>query len=153
MASSVHAPSAASGTRARAATCASDAPSRPRRATSVTGRERGLRESLNSFSYFLPAPAVRALPDVLHLFSHVSSGRLLSFPLAAMTVRDVLELPDTEVPEAGLDQLAQVLNEEETAPGMNALEKAPILGDKLLKVVEGEHDSTGAGSVQELQVD
>ena len=63
----------------------------------------------------------------------------------------MLELPDTEVPEAGLDQLAQVLNEEETAPGMNALEKAPILGDKLLKVVEGEHDSTGAGSVQELQ--
>ena len=52
-----------------------------------------------------------------------------------------------------LDQIAQVLTEENAAPGAISLAQAPILGDRLLNVVkeDGEAKTSGAGSVQDLQ--
>ena len=55
--------------------------------------------------------------------------------------------------QQGLNHIAEVLTEEPSAPGTISLDQAPILGDQLLKVVrdDGEANTSGAGSVQDLQ--
>lgn len=59
---------------------------------------------------------------------------------------------DDDTPEEGLEQIAQVLNEESATPGRIDLQQAPILGPDLLRAVkDGDAAASGAGSVQDLQ--
>ena len=72
--------------------------------------------------------------------------------------RAVTKVPEADlvhdgstVAEEHLAGLADVLNDQTTAPGQANLTEAPILGDKLLQVVEGGEEGKGAASVQSLQ--